>query len=119
MYGVGALNVKGGIQLFIHPVSCSDLTVLNVIFVAGIVLRIRLESVLESTDGNPSTAKSNDDAPPSMPVDIFSFRRNLAKARSPVLAILTDKKLRGDYVLVFELIVGASLSLDLGNALDS
>ena len=97
MYCAGKL--QGAIQLFEHLICCSELTIVSIFLVLGDTLGIELECI----EGSASAAKSNDDAPPSMPVDIFQFRRNLAKARFPALADLTDKTLRGDYVLVFKL----------------
>ena len=113
LYCVG--NVIGGIQLFRHPVAGGKLTIFSIVFVSGDILRISLVCI----ECNPSAAESNDGAPPSIPVDIFPFRVNLGKARFLVLADLTDKTLRWDYVLVFEFIIGASPSIDFRNALDS
>ena len=118
LYGAGAISVEGRIQLLAHPVSRSDLTVF-IILVTGVILRIRLECILEITHGRPSAAKPNDAAQLTLPVDILPLAGIIAKARLFVFAELRAKTLRGDIVLVFEPTVGASISVVFRGALDT
>ena len=119
LYGVGAISVEGRNQLLVHPVSRCDLTVFTIILVAMVILKIRLESILEITNGSPSAAKPNDAAQLTMPVDILPLAGIITKARLFVFADLRTKTLRGDIVPVFEPTIGANLFVVLRNTMDS
>ena len=119
LYGVGAISVESRIQLLAHPVSRCDLTVFIIILVTGVMLRIRLETILEITNGRPSAAKPSDSAQLTMPVDVLQLPGIITRTRLIVFADLRAKTLRGDIVLAFEFTVGASLSVVFRDALDT
>ena len=77
------------------------------------MLRIRLESIFEITNGRPSGAKPNDAAQLTMPVDILPLAGIIAKTKLVVFTDLRTKTLRVDIILVFEPRVGANLSVVL------